>query len=113
MGALITRDRQATESVLTPLEVSWLLRCSPATVYRLIREQGLPAFRIGRKYRISLPLLRRWIEAQSRPEQDEWSRRLEVVSEAMRREFLLRSSTDGEYSRRIASAVARVRASAG
>jgi len=112
MSVLRTSDHHTTEQILTPIEVAWILRCSPATVYRLIRDESLPAFRIGRKYRISLPLLRRWIETQSRPEQDQWSRSLEAVSEAMRREVLHRDLSGRDLSQRIASAVARVRAPA-
>lgn len=111
MSILKSVDTQATEQVLTPIEVAALLRCSQGTVYRLIRDGSLPAFRIGRVHRISLPLLRHWIEIQSRPERDEWSRSLEAVSDAMRQETLPHISSS-DLGAQICSALARVRASA-
>ncbi|MBU0511837.1 MAG: helix-turn-helix domain-containing protein [Chloroflexi bacterium] len=112
MSILKSVDSQATEQVLTPTEVATLLRCSQGTVYRLIRDGNLPAFRVGRVYRISLPLLRHWIEIQSRPERDAWGRSLEAVSEAMRQEILSHIPHDSTLGTQIDSALARVRASA-
>lgn len=38
--------------LLTPLEVAERLKCSRATVYKLIHEEKLPVLRVGNGFRI-------------------------------------------------------------
>lgn len=111
MSAFTAMNPQMTEHILTPGEVAEILRCSQAAVYRLIREESLPAFRVGREYRVSLALLHSWIEAQSLPERDEWSQELEAVSEAMHRVILPHIGSQGEIQEHVTSAITRIRAS--
>jgi len=47
--------------VLTVQQTAEILQCRPATVYHLIREDDLPAFRVGRMYRLSRIALEEWI----------------------------------------------------
>jgi excisionase family DNA binding protein len=51
-----------TSTILTVSEVSKYLHVSQVTVYRLIRRNDIPAFRIGKKWRFILEDLDRWIE---------------------------------------------------
>jgi len=49
-------------TLLTVPEVALNLRVSNMTVYRLIHSRKLPAYRIGRSYRLDPDLLKRFIE---------------------------------------------------
>jgi excisionase family DNA binding protein len=40
------------------------LRCHPATIYRLVKQRKLPAFRVGYDWRFSSQTIESWIEAQ-------------------------------------------------
>jgi len=50
---------------LTVKEVSELLRVHQTTVYKLVKEGRIPAFRIGSDLRFSLDLIVRWMAARS------------------------------------------------
>ncbi|MCL7455404.1 MAG: helix-turn-helix domain-containing protein [Anaerolineae bacterium] len=49
---------------LTPQEVSTLLRVSVYTVRRWIKDGELPAYKVGRGWRISHSELNRWLNRQ-------------------------------------------------
>src|SRR5713101_6759963 len=54
-------------SVLTVRELAGYLRIHQATVYRLLREQKLPAFRVGADWRFNRKEIERWmIQEQNR-----------------------------------------------
>ena len=54
-------------SVLTVRELAGYLRIHQVTVYRLLREQKLPAFRVGSDWRFNREEIERWmIEEQKR-----------------------------------------------
>lgn len=59
MAAMSTAEPQ---SFLTPQEVSSLLRVSVYTVRRWIKEGSLPAYKIGRGWRISETEMAHWLE---------------------------------------------------
>jgi putative molybdopterin biosynthesis protein len=48
---------------MTPQEVADFLRISVLTVYKHINAGTLPAFRVGRQYRIEYPELKSYVEA--------------------------------------------------
>ncbi len=53
--------------VLTVRELAGYLRIHQGTVYRLLREQKLPAFRVGSDWRFNREEIERWtIEEQKR-----------------------------------------------
>ncbi len=54
------------QAFLTPQEVSNLLRVSVYTVRRWIKEEKLPAYKVGRLWRIREIELNKWI-GQHRP----------------------------------------------
>jgi excisionase family DNA binding protein len=58
------RDHQP---FLTPHEVSVLLRVSVYTVRRWIKEGQLPAYKVGRGWRISESEIGRWLERHQSP----------------------------------------------
>jgi excisionase family DNA binding protein len=47
--------------VLTVRELAGYLRIHQATVYRLLREHKLPAFRVGADWRFSREAIERWM----------------------------------------------------
>lgn len=49
---------------LTPQEVAEILRVSVYTVRRWIKEGDLPAYKVGRSWRIEEDELGRWMEGQ-------------------------------------------------
>lgn len=100
----------ATERVLTVEDVAELLHCTRDTVYRLIEEEGLPAFRIGRKYRVLSTLFIGWMEEHSRPENDAWSLELDALSTTMRADLLATGTGWENLEEQIAQAVDGVRA---
>jgi excisionase family DNA binding protein len=52
---------------LTPQEVSGLLRVSVYTVRRWIKEGDLPAYKVGRGWRIREPDIDRWLSQHQSP----------------------------------------------
>jgi excisionase family DNA binding protein len=46
--------------VLTVRELSEYLRVHPSTVYRLLRQRQLPAFRVGSDWRFNVEAIDRW-----------------------------------------------------
>jgi excisionase family DNA binding protein len=63
------RDIAPTSSmVLTVREVSERLRVHPTTIYRLLRLNQIPAFRVGSDWRFSTEMIDRWMsEGQQAP----------------------------------------------
>lgn len=51
-----------TERVLTAAEAAALLKLNVETVYELIRTQGLPAARVGGRWRILESKLLSWLD---------------------------------------------------
>jgi excisionase family DNA binding protein len=54
----------APPPVLTVREVSERLRVHPTTIYRLLRSNQIPAFRVGSDWRFSTDMIDRWMSAQ-------------------------------------------------
>ncbi|MDI6755447.1 MAG: helix-turn-helix domain-containing protein [Thermodesulfobacteriota bacterium] len=55
-------DRPGNEEVLTIKEASGYLKIAEKTLYRFIREQNIPAFKLGKEWRFKRSLLDAWIE---------------------------------------------------
>ena len=51
-------------TILTLDEAAEYLRCSPSTIYRLIRQGTIPHFRVGTNYRFSGEELNKWMAAE-------------------------------------------------
>ena len=52
--------------ILTLLEVSEYLNVSPATIYRLLRQKEIPAFRLAGNWRFNIEDLKLWMDSKSR-----------------------------------------------
>ena len=50
--------------VMTIGELADYLRCNKSTIYRLIKKEQLPAFRIGSDWRFKRELIEKWMEEQ-------------------------------------------------
>jgi excisionase family DNA binding protein len=48
--------------ILNLREASEFLNCHPSTIYRLVKSNQIPAFRLGGSWRFVKPELRRWIK---------------------------------------------------
>jgi excisionase family DNA binding protein len=61
--SVVAKARKAAEhrAFLTPEEVSQLLRVSVYTVRRWIKEGSLPAYKVGRGWRISEMAMDEWL----------------------------------------------------
>ncbi|MBN1659165.1 MAG: helix-turn-helix domain-containing protein [Anaerolineae bacterium] len=59
------------QSFLTPQEVSVLLRVSVYTVRRWIKEGTLPAYKVGRGWRIHESDINAWLEDRQSPVPEE------------------------------------------
>jgi excisionase family DNA binding protein len=51
--------------ILTAKEVGEILRIHPSTLYRLVREGRIPAFRIGSEWRFLKDQIVHWIAVQT------------------------------------------------
>ncbi len=48
------------KDVLTLEEVAQYLRVHPTTIYRLLKKQQIPAFKVGSDWRFNLASIDRW-----------------------------------------------------
>ena len=53
--------------VLTVREVAEYLRVHQTTIYRLLKEQKLPAFRVGSDWRFNREVIERWMIQEQKP----------------------------------------------
>ena len=60
-----TSNEEDMPDMLTIAEVAKYLKLHELTVRRLAREGELPAFKVGRQWRIKRDLLESWIETRS------------------------------------------------
>ena len=60
-------DSKMETGVLTVREVAEYLRVHQATIYRLVKEQKLPAFRVGSDWRFNREVIERWMIQEQKP----------------------------------------------
>ncbi|MGZ3510766.1 MAG: helix-turn-helix domain-containing protein [Candidatus Binataceae bacterium] len=53
-------DAAVAQRVMTVQDVSAYLRVHPSTVYRLLKRNELPAFRVGSDWRFNVEAIDRW-----------------------------------------------------
>jgi excisionase family DNA binding protein len=53
-----------TRDFLTTKEVAEYLRVNPYTVYRLVAQKKLPAFKVGAQWRFKRSVLNQWLKRQ-------------------------------------------------
>ena len=61
----MAKSTEGTGKMMTIDEVAKYLNLHPLTVRRLARDGGIPAFKIGRQWRVKRELLDQWIEGRS------------------------------------------------
>lgn len=54
------RFDEMKSKVLTVQEVSTYLRVHPSTIYRMLKKNQLPAFRVGSDWRFTVEAIDRW-----------------------------------------------------
>jgi excisionase family DNA binding protein len=54
------RFDDAKSKVLTVQEVSTYLRVHPSTIYRMLKKNQLPAFRVGSDWRFTVEAIDKW-----------------------------------------------------
>lgn len=52
---------ELTNQVLTVRQLADYLHCHTSTIYRLLRENGLPGFKLGKSYRFVLSDIESWV----------------------------------------------------
>ena len=60
---------------MTLKEVAAFLRIHHVTLYRLVRRNEIPSFRIGRDYRFNREEIKKWIAEKQRMQESSKSRR--------------------------------------
>jgi excisionase family DNA binding protein len=63
------KEVKSLAPLMTVKEVAEYLRVHPATVYRLLRDEGLPGFRIGADWRFNSEQIDHWCLKHSENEQ--------------------------------------------
>ena len=54
------RFEEMRDKVLTVQEVSTYLRVHPSTIYRMLKKNQLPAFRVGSDWRFTVEAIDKW-----------------------------------------------------
>jgi excisionase family DNA binding protein len=54
--------RESREEFLTTDEVAQYLRVDKYTIYRLVSQKKLPAFKVGNQWRFKRSILQRWLK---------------------------------------------------
>lgn len=62
----VKAPKLADDELLTAEELADLLRVHRSTVYRLLRNGQLPAFRVGSDWRFSRDLIEEWVQSRIR-----------------------------------------------
>jgi len=52
------------DELFTVVELASILKLDKTTVYRLIKKQGIPAFKVGQEWRVARSDLDAWIARQ-------------------------------------------------
>ncbi len=59
---------ELANQVLTVRQLADYLHCHTSTIYRLLRENGLPGFKLGKSYRFVLSDIETWVhDLERRP----------------------------------------------
>ena len=64
--ARIVKPGAVGQEILTVKEVSELLKIHHSTVYKMIREKRIPAFKIGSDWRFRMDVIASWMAEQTR-----------------------------------------------
>jgi excisionase family DNA binding protein len=73
----VVNPKEIEHEVLTVKEICDLLQVHPSTVYKLIRQDKIPRFRVGNEWRFRMDVIMRWTAEKSTQ-----SRQVRKVSES-------------------------------
>lgn len=62
---MLDRQKMESERLMTVHEVATYLAINERTVYRLLRERALPAFRVGGQWRFNAKMIDKWMQKES------------------------------------------------
>ena len=60
-------ETQHSIKVMTVREVSAYLKVHPTTIYRLLRQNQIPAFQVGSDWRFNVEAINSWCSRQVKP----------------------------------------------
>ena len=66
-GAAKTRHHAGPIKVMNVSEVSAYLRVHPSTIYKLLKRNQIPAFRMGSDWRFNIEAIDRWRLERDKP----------------------------------------------
>lgn len=55
-----TKETRAKPRIMTVKEISGYFKVHPATIYKMLRNQELPAFKVGSDWRFDSEVIDRW-----------------------------------------------------
>jgi excisionase family DNA binding protein len=58
-------ERTASPEIFTTWMLAEYLRCHTSTIYRMLKEHRLPAFRVGSDWRFSKSAIDKWLKEMS------------------------------------------------
>lgn len=64
-------ESSLADTYFTVAEVAEFLRVHHTTVYRLIKKQDLPGFKLGADWRFSKRAIEKWLAARQKPKKTE------------------------------------------
>jgi excisionase family DNA binding protein len=59
------KKNDSQPEIMTVSGLANYLRCHPSTVYRLLKEKKIPAFKVGSDWRFQRSQIDRWIEKKA------------------------------------------------
>jgi excisionase family DNA binding protein len=60
----MTKEQQLGGQIMTVGEVAAWLRVHPTTVYRLLQQGKIPAFKVGSDWRLNREIVEQWLKQQ-------------------------------------------------
>jgi excisionase family DNA binding protein len=90
-----------TDEIMTPASLARYLRCHKGTIYRLLKNKKIPAFRIGSDWRFSLSAIDEWVARRETTNPPEDANFANVIRERRRQLDL----TQEDIARRINTSV--------
>jgi excisionase family DNA binding protein len=62
---MANNENNQLPKIMTVKEVSEYLKVHPSTVYKLVKNGGMPAFRVGSDWRFASDVIDRWLDKLS------------------------------------------------
>jgi excisionase family DNA binding protein len=66
-GAAKTPEYAEPTRIMTVREVSAYLHVHPSTIYKLLKQHQIPAFRVGSDWRFKIETINRWCSDEGKP----------------------------------------------